>query len=85
MFSRCAKKEYYSKDLATSQYVQDNCMVNNLNGAMKYILGVKKQVKIKKQIFYKLSIPNLSNGDFKEELAKLAIVHLKNSGASSKT
>lgn len=46
LFSRCAKKEYYSKDLATSQYIQDNCMVNNLNGAMKYILGVKKQVKI---------------------------------------
>ncbi|STP28823.1 hypothetical protein [Enterococcus durans] len=85
LFSRCAKKEYYSNDLATSQYVQDNCMVNNLNGAMKYILGVKKQVKIKNQIFYKSSIPNLSNGDFKKELTELAIVHLKNSGASGKT
>ncbi|MDT2837605.1 hypothetical protein P7H50_12095 [Enterococcus durans] len=85
LFSRCAKKEYHSNDLATSQYVQDNCMINNLNGAMKYILGVKKQFKIKKQIFYKSSIPNLSNGDFKKELTHLAIVHLKNSGASSKT
>lgn len=85
LFSRCAKKEYYSNDLATSQYVQDNCMINNLNGAMKYILGVKKQFKIKKQMFYKSSIPNLSNGDFKKELTHLAIVHLKNSGASSKT
>lgn len=85
LFSRYAKKEYYSNDLATLQYVQDNCMINNLNGAMKYILGVKKQVKIKNQTFYKSSIPNLSNGDLKKDLTRLAMFHLKNSGASNKT
>lgn len=85
LFSRCARQEYYSNDLATLQYVQDNCMINNLNGAMKYILGVKKQVKIKSQTFYKSSIPNLSNGDLKKDLTQLAMVHLENSGASNQT
>ncbi len=82
LFSRCAKKEYYSNDLATSQYVQNNCMVNNLNGAMKHAFGEKKHVTIKNQTFYKSMMPGFSNEAFKKELTQLAIVHLKNSGAS---
>lgn len=85
LFSRCAMKEYYSNDLATSQYVQNNCMVNNLNGAMKYILGEKKQVKIKNQTFYKSMMPGFSNEEFKKELTQLAIAHLKNSSASRRS
>jgi hypothetical protein len=45
--SKIAEKEYYTNHIAKGQYVQNNCMIKNLTGALQYLFGTPRETTYK--------------------------------------
>lgn len=43
MISKIAEKEYYTNHIAKGQYIQGNCMIKNLTGALQYLFGTPRE------------------------------------------
>ncbi len=78
--SNCTEKEYVANHIATTQYVQGNCEINNMNASLKYILGTRKQVTIHDRNFWQTKYKTLSTEKFNYVMNELMIMHLEKSG-----
>ncbi|EGP4721002.1 hypothetical protein D9Y92_05950 [Enterococcus faecium] len=78
--SNSTEKEYVANHIATTQYVQGNCEINNMNASLKYILGTRKQVTIHDRNFWQTKYKTLSTEKFNYVMNELMIMHLEKSG-----